>query len=69
MREQKCGSVNETDTIKAIHAGLDDLLLVSKNINVTGPVFLRMDLTDGKPMNFGFVIEKKSCIPRKDVIK
>lgn len=61
--------MNETETIAAIHKGLDDLLMVSKNMKVTGPCFLRIDIQEGRPADYGFIMEKKSCIRREIQVK
>lgn len=56
--------MNEAETIKAIEKGLSDLLMMGKNLTLTGPAFLRIDMTDGVPINYGFMMEKKCCIPK-----
>jgi hypothetical protein len=60
--------MTEDETIKAIYCGLADLLKICKNLKLTGPALLRIDLTEGRPADYGFIMEKKSCIRKnKDV--
>ena len=54
--------MSEEETKKKIIAGLEDLFLISKNLKTTGAFFLRVDLSDGIPRNYGYNIENKSCI-------
>jgi len=60
--------MTEQEVIAAAHKGLDDLIAVCKNMAVTGPGILKIHFTQGIPADYGFIMEKTSCIRRKEKV-
>ena len=52
------------ETKAAIIKGVEDLLIIVKNIRSTGQSFIRIDSIDGEPKNFSISVEKIHCISR-----
>lgn len=61
--------MTEQEIKSACHKALDDLFMVCKNLDVTGPSMLKIHFTQGKPGDYGFIMEKTSCIRRQEKVR
>jgi len=54
--------VTKEITKKAIHGAVDDLLTLARNLCCTGEIVIRIQTQQGTAVDYGYTIEKKSCI-------
>ena len=52
------------ETKAAIIKGVEDLLMIIKNLQATGPSYIRIDSIEGEAKQFSIGIEKRCCISR-----
>ena len=57
----------EPDQTEKVKGGFADVMLICRNLAITGHAEIRIDMVDGVPKNYGFSINKKSCIKQKKV--
>ena len=61
--------MTELEVLTEVEKGLRELLFLTKNLRITGPVTLTIDCSEGVPGNYGYTINKKSCISKRKNIE